>query len=104
MKWPVVIALGFALLGIEQAQAQSIQRGLSFVSHHCSRCHAIGKAGKSPFAAAPPFRTLHLKYPVENLQESLAEGIVVGHPAMPEFRLEPEQVGDVIAYLKTLER
>jgi mono/diheme cytochrome c family protein len=35
---------------------------------------------------------------------SLAEGIVTGHPAMPEFRLEPDQIGDIIAYLKSLER
>ena len=27
-----------------------------------------------------------------------------GHPTMPEFRLDPGQIGDVIAYLKTLER
>jgi cytochrome c len=33
----------------------------------------------------------------------LAEGIIAGHPAMPQFRLEPDQVADVIAYLKTLE-
>ena len=53
--------------------------------------------------AAPPFRTLHSRYPVESLEESLAEGIVTGHPAMPEFQFDPEQVGDVIAYLKSLE-
>jgi len=53
---------------------------------------------------APPFRTLHLHYPVEDLQEPLAEGIVTGHPTMPEFRFDPGQVGDVIAYLKTLEQ
>jgi cytochrome c len=52
---------------------------------------------------APPFRTLHTKYPVENLAESLAEGIMTGHPTMPQFRLDPGQIGDVIAYLKTLE-
>jgi hypothetical protein len=52
---------------------------------------------------APPFRSLHERYPVENLQESLAEGIITGHPSMPEFRLDPDQITDVIAYLKTLE-
>jgi hypothetical protein len=41
---------------------------------------------------------------VEDLAESLGEGIRTGHPTMPEFRLDPGQVGDVIAYLKTLER
>jgi len=47
---------------------------------------------------------LYSRYPVEDLQESLAEGIVAGHPTMPEFRFDLGQVGDVIAYLKSLER
>lgn len=80
------------------------QRGLVLVQTNCARCHAVGRAGGSPLKIAPPFRTLHLRYPVEDLQEPLAEGIVTGHPTMPEFRFDPGQVGDVIAYLKTLEQ
>ena len=53
---------------------------------------------------APPFRDLHLRYPVENLSEALAEGIVTGHPTMPEFRLDPGQIDDFINFLKSLER
>lgn len=53
---------------------------------------------------APQFRSLHLRYPVETLEEALAEGIVTGHPSMPEFRLEPDEIGDFIAFLKSLER
>jgi cytochrome c len=45
-----------------------------------------------------------LRYPVERLEEALADGIVTGHPTMPELRLDPGQVGDVIAHLKSLER
>jgi len=63
------------------------QRGLVIVRTNCSRCHAI-----------------HKRYPVEDLQEPLAEGIVTGHPTMPEFRFDPGQVGDIIAYLKSLEQ
>jgi hypothetical protein len=66
-------------------------------------CHAIGLADESPLHPAPPFRTLHLRYPVESLQEALAEGIVTGHPRMPEFQLKPNQIEDLIAYLKSLE-
>jgi len=80
------------------------QRGLVFVQTNCAKCHAIGKVGDSPLAPAPPFRTLHTRYPVESLQEALAEGIVIGHPSMPQFQLDPGQIRDVIAYLKTLER
>jgi len=86
------------------AQAASVERGRAYARSHCARCHAIDRSGASPFAPAPPFRTLHERYPVESLQEALAEGIVTGHPAMPEFRLEPEQISDFIAFLKSLER
>jgi cytochrome c len=79
------------------------QRGKNFVVTNCSRCHAVDKVSPSPLQIAPPFRDLHRKYPIEQLQESLAEGIVTGHPSMPQFRLEPDQINDVLSYLKSLE-
>jgi len=87
----------------EDPLSPAARRGLVLVRTHCARCHSIDKAGDSPFKPAPPFRTLHLRYPVEDLEEPLAEGIITGHPAMPEFTFDPGQVGDVIAYLKSLE-
>ena len=75
-----------------------------FVQANCAKCHAVGRVGDSPLSIAPAFRTLHERYPVESLQEALAEGIVTGHPSMPEFSLPPDQVEAVIAYLKSLER
>ena len=80
------------------------QRGRTFALANCARCHSIDKVSPSPLAIAPPFRTLSQMYPVETLEESLAEGIVTGHPSMPEFKLERDQVGDFIAFLKSLNR
>jgi cytochrome c len=80
------------------------QRGRTFAQANCAMCHAVGRTGDSPLKIAPPFRTLHERYPVENLAESLAEGIVTGHPTMPQFQLDSDQIGDLIAYLKALER
>jgi cytochrome c len=91
------------IAGAEEALSPAAQRGLVFVRTHCARCHAVDRVSQSPLPVAPPFRRLHERYPVETLQESLAEGIVTGHPSMPEFQLDPGQVGDVIAYLKSLE-
>jgi cytochrome c len=87
----------------DEVLSPAAQRGLVIVRTNCSRCHAVGKMGDSPLPIAPPFRTLHERYPVDDLQEPLAEGIVTGHPTMPEFRFDPGQVGDIIAYLKSLE-
>ena len=85
------------------AQSPAAQRGQTFALANCARCHSVDKVSASPLTIAPPFRNLHLKYPVESLEEALSEGIVTGHPTMPEFRLDPGQVGDLIAYLKLLE-
>jgi cytochrome c len=82
------------------ALSPSQRRGFRLVSFHCARCHAIDKVGESPLAIAPAFRTLHLKYPVSDLQRPLAQGV---HPEMPRFQLEAGQVEDIMAYLKTLE-
>src|SRR6266436_1586255 len=102
----LVIALG-ALLTMASspvlAQSPAAQRGLIFVRVHCAQCHATDKVSGSPLAIAPPFRTLHLKFPIESLRRRLAEGIVADHPTMPQFRLDPDQIADVIAYLQTFE-
>jgi cytochrome c len=101
----MTISLMFNPSGAQSAEVLSppAQRGLVIVRTNCSRCHAIGKVGESPLKIAPPFRTLHERYPIDNLQEPLAEGIITGHPTMPEFRFDPGEVGDIIAYLKSLE-
>jgi mono/diheme cytochrome c family protein len=104
MKTIVVATSLLLCLGTTPSGAASEQRGLAFARIHCAQCHAIDKFSESPLKIAPPFRTLHLKYPVENLEEALAEGISTGHPSMPEFRLEVDQIGDFIAFLKTLQR
>jgi cytochrome c len=99
-----VVLFGFASTAHAQALLPAQQRGFTFVRVHCAQCHSIDKVTESPLKIAPPFRTLHQRYPVESLEEALGEGIVTGHPTMPEFRLDPGQVGDVIAFLKTLQR
>ena len=101
----LVMALCLIMPGAAEAQmSPSEQRGQTFVRANCSTCHAIDKVSASPLKLAPPFRELHRRYAVENLQEALVEGIRTGHANMPEFRLDPGQASDVIAFLKTLER
>lgn len=95
--------LSALLSATSTVHAQSVERGAEIARANCARCHSIEKSGPSPFSEAPPFRTLHRNYPVEMLEEALGEGIFTGHPAMPEIQLEPEQIGDFIAFLKSLE-
>jgi cytochrome c len=101
----VLIPLAFTLMTLTQAAAASPdeQRGKTFALNNCARCHSIDKVSPSPLKIAPPFRTLHKRYPIETIAEALAEGIVTGHPSMPQFQLDPDQIHDLLAYLKTLE-
>src|SRR5262249_7139759 len=70
-----ILAMTNAALALTPAE----QRGKNFVVTNCARCHAVDKVSPSPLTIAPPFRDLHRKYPIESLQESLAEGISTGH-------------------------
>jgi cytochrome c len=95
-------AVGFAWPA-GAAEKGLANKGEVIVEENCSRCHAIGRIGDSPNAEAPPFRTLSSKYPVEDLAESLAEGIVSGHPEMPIFVFTPHEVDAIIAYLESIQ-
>lgn len=81
-----------------------VSHGRRLVEANCARCHATGSTGESAHPDAPPFRTLHLRYPIEDLEEALAEGISTGHPDMPEFVADPQQIGAIVAYIRTLDR
>ena len=72
------------------------------VHERCAGCHAVERTGASPMEAAPAFRDLAARYPVSDLQESLGEGMVTPHAAMPEFTFDPTQTADIIAYLESL--
>ena len=85
------------------ADKSLINKGEMLVRNNCSRCHAIGKEGDSPHPQAPPFRTLSSRYPIQDLAESLAEGIVSGHPDMPIFVFGPRDVEAIIQYLQSIQ-
>ena len=100
--------LAVALIAVFAMPAKAAEKGLvdkgeALVKENCARCHAIGKEGDSPHPPAPPFRTLSKKYPVEDLAESLAEGIVSGHPDMPIFVFGPHDVDAIIEYLQSIQ-
>lgn len=95
----LLINLPGALLAEETSPSQ---KGQEIVTKLCARCHSVTRDGESPFAEAPPFRTFASKWPLESLEEALAEGIVVGHPAMPEFVFGPEDIQSILSYLGSL--
>lgn len=80
--------------------ATVMERGRVLVQRNCGMCHAFGGMDQSRNPQAPPFRDLHQRYDVGDLGEALSEGILTGHPAMPEFRFNPAEVTAIIRYLR----
>lgn len=103
----LAVALSLALLGacatdkVETGEQAAIH-GREIAEASCASCHATGR-GESPVPEAPPFRTLSRNYRVATLEEALAEGISVGHPAMPEFQFSPADVDALIFYLQAIQ-
>ncbi len=99
----VSVTLLVCMSTVALALSPSEQRGFTIARTDCARCHSIDKVTESPLKIAPPFRTLHERYPVSDLYRPLTEGIVAGHPTMPQFRFDPDQARDLIDFLKTLQ-
>lgn len=100
-----VVALSAVLAGSVHAQPseqQAISHGKLLLTDKCGRCHQVAAAGKSPLAEAPTFPEVMRRYKPEQLEEALAEGLSTGHPAMPEFVFEPDDITAILAYLETL--
>ena len=102
----LTIASLYMVFAVSAASAQDaalLKRGEALVTKECSRCHATARTGVSRHPQAPLFRTLGKRYPIESLEEALAEGIISGHPDMPEFIFESNDVSAIIAYLKSIQ-
>jgi mono/diheme cytochrome c family protein len=81
-----------------------IEAGRQFAERKCANCHAVGQTGSSPVDTAPPFRTFARKWPLESIEEALAEGMEMNHPSLPTFTLTPREIRDFISYLETIQQ
>ena len=101
---PLLIIFAMALASPAFAKGNAA-RGLKIAQRNCAACHALGRNGESLNPKSPPFRTLAQRYPLRELEEALAEGIMVGHegPEMPAFEFSPGQIADLMAYLGAIQ-
>jgi mono/diheme cytochrome c family protein len=80
------------------------QRGKALLQSLCSRCHAIGRAGVSPFPDAPPFRTFgDQKLYDEDFAQRLQTGLSTIHKAMPSFQFGRADADAVASYLRAIQ-
>ncbi len=108
VSFAIVAAALLSVAALRPADAagdpDQLRRGEELLQRDCARCHAIGRTGASPRSDAPAFRILGQRYRIEALEESLAEGIMSGHPDMPEFAFDADDVGAIIAYLNSIQQ
>jgi len=98
------LSLAFTLpAAMQSAAAQHLKRGEALLARACGSCHALA-SGDSAVKDAPAFYSIGRRYPVESLEEALGEGFLSGHPDMPEFKFDADDVGAIIAYLKSIQQ
>ena len=101
-----ILAAAVALAAAVQpaTAAADLKLGETLLARHCGACHAVGKTDDNPQKDAPALRTLGTRYPVESLEEALGEGVMSGHPDMPEYKFDADDVDAIIAYLKSIQQ
>jgi cytochrome c len=97
------VALAPVPVTVPPSVANQVSQGQQIATESCATCHAIGKRGLSPNPAAPQFRHLSRKYPIEHLSEAFAEGVLIGHSVMPEFEFAPDKIDGLVAYIKSIQ-
>lgn len=111
MRLAIVIAISLAAVvpvaaqnAAQDADPEGLKRGETLLTRHCANCHGVGRNDTSAHAEAPLFRELGRRYPIEALEEALGEGIMSGHPDMPEFKFSAPDVGAIVDYLKSIQQ
>ncbi len=92
-------------VGSGDEQSGAIARGQALAESQCAQCHAIGPTGLSPYPAAPLWRELAETKDTDELAQMFGEGKLIhrdGTLSMPEYMLTPQQIGELVAYMKTL--
>jgi mono/diheme cytochrome c family protein len=106
MRPLILAALALLIVCPVPASAEGVaSRGQRIAERNCATCHAVSRKGTSPNDKAPAFRLLAQRYQLQDLEEALAEGIMVGHeaPEMPVFEFTSRQIADFMAYLRSIQ-
>jgi|EndMetStandDraft_6_1072998.scaffolds.fasta_scaffold26420_3 mono/diheme cytochrome c family protein len=110
----LLVAAALTLVAVPAlARQASASNGERLARRYCSGCHAV-RDGASPLPDAPPFASLHDRYPPGGLATVLEEGMLAprrppeegaprSHPRMPMTQLDDDQRADLEAYLRGLD-
>ncbi len=101
--WALLTLAAAFGLAPSAAPAASSLRGLALARANCGSCHAIASEPNSPNSAAPRFADLQRLSPDKPIEEIVADGIMVRHSPMPWFAPGPDDMDDLMAYIKGIQ-
>lgn len=103
-KTIAIIASALLAAGcVDRPRAGDVKWGERIAQANCARCHAIGSAGGSPNGFAPPFRDLRRLYPADTLNDAFMPNTLIGHAPMPNFAMRADDMGDLLAYVQSVQ-
>jgi mono/diheme cytochrome c family protein len=102
-QWsPLLVAVPFVagLASSADAQTGDPQAGAAYAKKVCAQCHATDRSAASPEPTAPPFQDVANTPGMTGT--ALRVWLSTSHPTMPNIIVEPQDMGNVIAYILSL--
>jgi mono/diheme cytochrome c family protein len=105
MKNGLTLAVAALLALTSQASAQDadIEAGAAYANKVCAACHAVlANEQISPLPQAPTFQSVADTPGMTEM--ALTVWLQSSHPTMPNIVLEPDDLRNVVAYIRSLDR
>ena len=96
------LTLFLMLIGLAPCSlAADAARGEIIAKRWCAACHVVSPEQTRASADVPSFAAIaHRKLPAEHLKTFLTDP----HPVMPDMNLTRNEIEDIVAYIKSLDR
>jgi mono/diheme cytochrome c family protein len=104
--WLAAVGVAASISGCASGRgdrAAAVARGEALATRACGNCHGLGPAGVSSFPGAPAFRDMRFDYDAISYERSMAAWHL-GHVDMPPAEISLDDVRDIGAYVRSLER
>lgn len=98
-----IVALLMLAGTVNAENADAIAKGKRLVEASCAACHGVGASDRSHDAQAPELRKLYKRYPMDDLEDAFDQGLFSEHPDTPDFEPTKEQIGQVVAYIRSIQ-
>ena len=86
------------LAPVSARAAADAAHGEQIARRWCASCHLVAPDQKKASADVAPFATLAK----DKTNAQLADFLTDPHPKMPDLKLSRDEIGDLVAYIRTL--